>query len=157
MQHLHRPVSNRGLWRDTYTIYADGLPDPSQTTYAFVAWPSDVHAGASDYGQPFVGSHGLVLSARTGDETGRLVAVAEGNTIVVTWQFPPSEMRGLMPGSYEGSIGAWIGGQMSEIDAFKFVVQARGGISFGGAAPLPPPFPDEDINVNVSIGDGERG
>ncbi|AWI90284.1 hypothetical protein C0214_19695 [Methylobacterium sp. DM1] len=157
MQHLHRPVSNRGQWRDTLTIYADGAPDPSTTTYAFVAWPSDVHAGASDYGQPYVGSRGLVLSARTGDETGRLAVASNGNSVTVTWLFPPNEMRGLMPGSYEGSIGAWIGGQMSEIAAFKFVVQARGGISFGGAAPLPPPFPTEDIDVTITIGDGERG
>lgn len=127
MQNLHRPVSNRGQWPGTLTIYADGLPDPSQTTFVFSAWPTEAgHGYGCDYGRHGAGLRGPLLQARTDDETGRLVAAANGNSIAVTWLFPAVQMFGFSAGSYEGSISAIVGDEMSEIEAFRFVVRTRG-------------------------------
>ncbi|BDL41081.1 hypothetical protein [Methylorubrum sp. GM97] len=131
MQNLHRPVSNRGQWHDTLTIYANGLPDPSQTVFTFNAWPTDARPGGSDYGWSRSGAGYFVLAASTDDETGRLAVAVNGSSLVVTWLFPPNQMSGLAAGSYEGCIGAWIGDEMAEIEPFRFVVQTRG-INDGG-------------------------
>lgn len=135
MQNLHRPVSNRGQWRDTLTIYADGIPDPSETVFTFNAWATDGHGGRCDYGWMRRSTGSFVLSASTDDETGRLYAAASGKALIVSWLFPPDQMRGLPAGSYEGSISAWIGDEMTELagSEFRFVVQARGINDYGTA------------------------
>lgn len=148
MQNLHRPVSNRGQWRDTLTIYADGLPDPSLTTFVFSAWPTEAgHGNGCDYGRHGFGLRGPLLQARTDDETGRLVAAANGNSIAVTWLFPAVQMFGFSAGSYEGSISAIIGDEMSEIEAFRFVVKTRGSADSlrPAAPPAPLPLPPPSI------------
>ncbi len=155
-QNIHRAVSSRGQWRDTFTLYADGLPDPSTTVYTLNIWPVSVFASVRDYGWRSPAATQYALSASTDDNTGRFVAVANGASVVTTWLFPANAMRGLPPGSYEGSIAAWIADEMSEIESFRFVVQDRG---FGGlpasvpeAIPAPPPTDGGTITVIVDGG-----
>ncbi|GAA0236144.1 hypothetical protein LNAOJCKE_0958 [Methylorubrum aminovorans] len=152
--HFHRPVSNRGQWRGTLTVYTDSPPDPSETVFTFNAWPTDRQGGSRDYGWSQRGSGGFVLSASTDDETGRLSTAVNGNALIVSWLFPPTQMWGLPVGSFEGSISAIIADEMSEIEAFRFVVQARGSadrlrpLAPLPALPLPPhPLPPPPIVV----------
>lgn len=159
-QNLRRAVSNRGQWRDTFTLYADGLPDPASAIFTLNVWPVEDRAGDCDYGFRGPGRQNYALSAGTDDGTNRLY-VTRGevpNSLVVTWLFPANAMRGLSAGSYEGSVAAWIADEMSEIGSFRFVVQDRG---FGGpAASVPEAVPapnDSNITVNVTIGGGREG
>lgn len=161
-QNLRRAVSNRGQWRDSYTLYAipGGPIDPSRTVFTLNVWPVEDRAGGSDYGWRAAPGQRYALSASTDDGTNRLVVVANGASLVVTWLFPANAMRGLPAGSYEGSVAAWIADEMSEIGSFRFVVQDRG---FGDAplASVPeavPATPDGgNITVNVTIGGGLEG
>lgn len=163
-QNLRRAVSNRGQWRDSYTLYAipGGPIDPSRTVFTLNVWPVEDRAGGCDYGFRGPGRQNYALSASTDDGTNRLyVAAGEvPNSLVVTWLFPANAMRGLPAGSYEGGVAAWIADEMSEIGSFRFVVQDRG---FGDAplASVPeavPAIPDDgNITVNVTIGGGLEG
>lgn len=145
MQNLHRPVSNRGQWRESLVIYTDGIPDPSQTVFAFAAWPRDAGPTGCDYGWRRPGYGRGTLSATNDDETGRLAVAVNGNSLIVAWQFPDREMQGLPAGSYEASISAMIADEAAEIETVNFVVQARGGPrlnrlspAFPAVPPLPP-------------------
>lgn len=160
MQNLHRPVSNRGQWPGSLTIYADGAPDPSQTVFTFNAWPTDGRTGGSDYGWARSGAGQFVLAASTDDETGRLSVVANGNSLIVNWLFPPNQMRGLPAGSYEGSISAWIGDEIAELPGseFRFVVQTRGVNDFGTATSIAEAVPrgaGDSGNITVIVDGGE--
>lgn len=140
MQNLHRPVSNRGQWRGTLTIYADGLPDPSETVFVLAVWPRDARSSlVGDYGWGRGRTGGL--ATRSDDETGRLAVAVNGASIIVSWLFSPRETQHLAAGDYEGSISAIIGDEMSEIETFRFVVQTRGSADYGATALVLPPPP----------------
>lgn len=153
MQNLHRPVSNRGQWRDTLTIYADGLPDPSRTIFTFNVWPADGAGSYRDYGWAQGGASRYALSASSDDATGRLSVVANGASIAITWLFPPNQMCGLPAGSYQGSVSAYIGDEMAEIEVFRFVIQGRG-LDGGRLASVPEAIPVGG-NITVIVDGGE--
>lgn len=155
MQNLHRPVSNRGQWRESLVIYSDGIPDPSQTVFTFTAWPRDAHSMGCDYGWRRQGYGQGMLSATSDDETGRLAAVVNGNSLIVVWQFPDREMQGLPAGSYEASVSAIIADEMVELETVNFVVQARGGPRLGTLSRPSAPIPDNPEVITVIVDGGE--
>lgn len=126
---IHRPVSNRGQWRDSFVVIAySGPVDPTTAVFSIEIRRVDggcCTGGGWDYGR---GSWGSAydrqpdLSASTDDGTGRFATAFVGGNLACTWLFPTGDMRRLTRGSYEASLYATIADERGEIERLSFVV-----------------------------------
>lgn len=121
---LHRPVSRRGQWRDSYIIVIDNPPfDAGSAVFRMDVRSQDGRRSVRDYG--FDGCDGPIpaLSARTDGATARLTVAAVPTGLAVAWLFSSTEMRRLCAGSYEASISVAIGDEDAELALINFVVR----------------------------------
>lgn len=125
---IHRPVSNRGQWRDSFIVIAyNGPVDPTSAVFSIEIRRVDggcCTGGSWDYGRSRSGSHDRPadLSASTDDETGRFATSFVNGNLACTWLFPTGDMRRLGRGSYEASLYATIADERGEIERLSFVV-----------------------------------
>lgn len=127
-ENIHRPVSNRGQWRDSFVVIAyNGPVDPASAVFSIEIRRVDGECcagGGWDYGRGSRGlNHPVDLSASTDDETGRFATSFVSGNLACTWLFPTSDMRRLAHGSYEASLYATIADERGEIERLSFVVR----------------------------------
>lgn len=123
VSNLHRPVSRRGRWRDSYQIVMDGGPgDTTGAVFRLAVRPQDRGCCLQDYGYWLRGP-GIVLRAQTDDQTNQFVVVPTATGLACTWFFPAERMRDLCAGSYEASISVVIGDEDAELALINFVVR----------------------------------
>lgn len=122
---LHRPVSRRGQWRDSYLIVTGSGPgDTDGAVFRIAVRPQGSDCCRADYGRwLWHNDPRAVLRAQTDDGTGQLAVAAVSNGLACTWLFPAERMRTLCAGSYEASISVVIGDEDAELALINFVVR----------------------------------
>ncbi len=124
-QNIHRAVSSRGQWRDTFIAISYAGPfDLGEAVIRFEVEPADAdRCGALDYGHWVSGAaRAPLLSASTDDDTGRISAAVAGGDLAITWLFPTQDMRRLCRGAYVARLFAILGDEEAEIERLSFVV-----------------------------------
>jgi hypothetical protein len=111
-------ISRRGQWRGQVAVYSPGgTTDPTTCVYRLEMREPSSCGGYDDWrSYPR-------LQASSDDGTGRLLAVATDEGIVLAWLFSADETRGLCPGSYAVSVTATLADETAEIFSFSVVVQ----------------------------------
>lgn len=123
VSNLHRPVSRRGQWRDSYQILMDGGPgDTTGAVFRIAVRPKDRGCSRCDYGH-WLRDPSIALRAQTDDQTNQFVVVPTVSGLACTWLFSAERMRSLCAGSYEASISVVIGDEDAELALIKFVVR----------------------------------
>lgn len=123
VSNLHRPVSRRGQWRDSYIIVIpDGPGDTEGAVFSISVRLKDHGCRRRDYGH-WQRDPSTALRAQTDDRTNQFVVAPVPTGLACAWLFPGSRMRNLCAGSYEASISVVIGDEDAELALINFVVR----------------------------------